>query len=210
MSAATIAFEDEQHHQVGYISVRPIIVTQTKSSKQSESLWNRYWWLLPLFLTLLSIYIAILLKNGPYQSFWCHTLGIRCKQLYVDTSSFYNPEYKDLYDIFINNLKKGYDSSAQLSVWKEGERVLELAGSIDNKDFKIDSLINILTLGQILTNIAMAYAIDQKWINNYDDQVIQYWPKFPSRAIKLNDTRLNEIENMIKTNYNNYYLYYTK
>merc|ERR1711963_290719 len=87
------------------------------------------------------------------------------------------PGYESVRDKFEENFRTGRETSAQLCVYVGEEKVVDLWGSIKDKDFSGDSITNVFSSTKSLAAIALASLVDRGLLN-YSDKISKHWPEF--------------------------------
>ena len=88
------------------------------------------------------------------------------------------PEYERLRRAFEQAFARGSELQAQLCVYADGERVVDLWGATDpDASFGPDSLVNIFSSGKSLEAIALATLVSEGRLD-YAAPVSTYWPEF--------------------------------
>lgn len=84
-----------------------------------------------LIVPLLS-YITYNAANKPaYSSLSCSLINFGCPSD-IPIHGFFDDEYKEAYDIFVDNFKQGRDVGASISAYVDGRQVLSLQGGWQN------------------------------------------------------------------------------
>ena len=88
------------------------------------------------------------------------------------------PGFESIQRLFEHNMNTYAEKNAQLCVYHQGTKVVDLwASTTNDSNFSADSLINVFSSGKSLAAIAMASLVD-KGLLKYDAKVIDYWPEF--------------------------------
>merc|ERR1712130_1069288 len=87
------------------------------------------------------------------------------------------PGYESVKELFEENFRTGRETSAQLCVYVGEEKVVDLWGSIKDKDFSGDSITNVFSSTKSLAAIALASLVDRGLLN-YSDKISKHWPEF--------------------------------
>lgn len=75
----------------------------------------------------------------PYfSSFPCALVGFVCPSSSFPIHGFVDDSYRDVYDIFVNNLKQGHEVGAGLTVYVDGKKVISLQGGWQDVENKIE------------------------------------------------------------------------
>jgi len=86
--------------------------------------------------------------------------------------------YESVEEMFKKNVETGRERDAQLCIYVEGERVVDLCGSAEGStSYTADSLQCIFSSSKAVTAIAVAQ-LAQRGLINYDNPVANYWPEF--------------------------------
>jgi len=109
----------------------------------------------------------------------CRLRSIRPYQITVDVLA---PETENIRAAFAANFARGLERGAQLVVYNDGKRTVDLSGITLPEDPAIrpydgDSINMIWSSGKVLTSIAMCILVD-KGVLNYGEKVCKYWPEF--------------------------------
>ena len=91
-----------------------------------------------------------------------------------------SPGYETVKDLFTDNFLTGRETHAQLCVYVQGAKVVDLWGTASTQEvghFTGDSLTNIFSSTKSLTSLAMAMMVDRGFIS-YTDKICRYWPEF--------------------------------
>jgi len=87
------------------------------------------------------------------------------------------PGYESVRDKFEENFRTGRETSAQLCVYVGEEKVVDLWGSIKDKEFTGDSITNVFSSTKSLAAIALASLVDRGLLK-YSDKISKHWPEF--------------------------------
>lgn len=74
--------------------------------------------------------------KAPYLDTSCSLLNIGCPTD-IPIQGFVDDEYKEAYDIFLDNFKNGHDVGASISAYVDGRQVLSLQGGWKDKENNI-------------------------------------------------------------------------
>lgn len=72
----------------------------------------------------------------PFKSLSCALLGIGCRSG-TPINGFVDPEYREVYDLFLKNFEQGLDVGAAVSVYVDGKQVASLQGGWKDREEKI-------------------------------------------------------------------------
>jgi len=102
-------------------------------------------------------------------------------------------EYETVKQMFVKNFKTGKEREAQLCVYVDGRRVIDLWGSAEgDESYNADSLQCVFSSSKVITAIAVASLADQGLIS-YSKPVASYIPDFASKSdIKVEDVLRHE------------------
>ncbi|KAI9363727.1 beta-lactamase/transpeptidase-like protein [Pilaira anomala] len=118
--------------------------------------------------------------KAPYVSLSCSLLGIGCPSG-IPIHGFVDDEYKEAYDIFLNNFKQGLDIGASISAYVDGRQVLSLQGGWQDPKEKIEYTNETLQMSysstKALNAIIIAQLVEQGLLD-YDELISTYWPEF--------------------------------
>ena len=95
----------------------------------------------------------------------------------VTVEGFAAPGYESVKEMFEKNCERGAEDSAQLCVYVEEKKVVDLWWSMSNPKYTGDTLTNVFSSTKSLTAIAMA-ALQDKGLISYDEKISTYWPEF--------------------------------
>ncbi|KAI7894202.1 beta-lactamase/transpeptidase-like protein [Mucor mucedo] len=133
-----------------------------------------------LIVPLVSIIAYNVLMKAPYTSFSCSLLHIGCPS-HIPIHGFVNDEYKEVYNIFVNNFKQGLDIGASISAYVDGKQVLSLQGGWHDRDKQIEytneTLQMVYSCTKGLDAIIIAQLVEQGLLS-YDQRISTYWPEF--------------------------------
>ena len=95
------------------------------------------------------------------------------------------PGYESVRDLFKSNIESGKERNAQLCVYVDGERVVDLWGSAEaDPKYNADSLQCVFSSSKAVSSIAIAQLVDRGFLN-YNNPFANYWPEF---GAELKDT----------------------
>jgi len=102
-------------------------------------------------------------------------------------------EYESVKQMFVKNFKTGKERDAQLCVYVEGKKVIDLWGSAEgDESYNGDSLQCVFSSSKVITAIAVASLADQGLVK-YGDPVANYIPEFASKpAVRVEDVLRHE------------------
>lgn len=144
-----------------------------------------------ILVVVLAFTITIIHNAPPHLSLQCSGFGLYCPQITFAKSG------KHKADETLNRIVKsithwidtGEAIASQLSIRQKGNEIFNFyaADTVRTGDrFDDRSLITIFSNGKTFEALFMALAIDQKWIDSYDDPITKYWPRFPTNRKKYN------------------------
>lgn len=88
------------------------------------------------------------------------------------------PGFESVQTLFEHNMNSMAEQNAQLCVYFQGAKVVDLWASVKNdSNFSADSLVNVFSSGKSLESIAVASLVG-KGLLNYDAKITDYWPEF--------------------------------
>ncbi|KAL9557642.1 hypothetical protein MBANPS3_001292 [Mucor bainieri] len=133
-----------------------------------------------LILPLVS-YVAYQAANKPsFASLPCALMGLDCLS-HVPVHGFVEDDYKEVYDLFVGNIKKGHEVGASVAVYVDGKQVVGLQGGWQDVENKIEYTENTLQMvfssTKALAAIIIAQLVDQGLLS-YDERIATYWPEF--------------------------------
>jgi len=106
-----------------------------------------------------------------------------------------HPEFESVRDMFKKNFLNGKEEDAQLCVYVDGKRVVDLWGSArGDETYNGDSLQCVFSSSKVITAIAIASIADRGLIK-YSSPVARYIPEFAAHSkehIKVEDLLRNE------------------
>ena len=92
------------------------------------------------------------------------------------------PGFESIETLYKQNMETMLERNTQLCVYFEGEKVVDLWGSvIGDESFSADSLVNAFSSGKSLESIAVGYLVSQGLVA-YGDKVSVHWPEFASHG----------------------------
>jgi len=143
--------------------------------------------LLSVAVALLAIEIAVVHHQAPYLSQQCVAFRSHCpiSKAYGrirDGSNGAAVHLHPLRQIMANWVRRGYAEGAQLSVFVANEERVNLFVRDDAKKpkFNQNSITSIFSSSKNFASLLIAIAVQNRWIESYDDAVSRYWPDFPS------------------------------
>jgi hypothetical protein len=83
--------------------------------------------------------------KAPFISLSCSLLKIGCPSN-IPIHGFVNDDYKQVYEIFLNNFKQGLDVGASISGFVDGHQILSLQGGWKNSEEKSEYTSETLQL----------------------------------------------------------------
>ncbi|RCI05881.1 hypothetical protein CU098_013672, partial [Rhizopus stolonifer] len=119
-------------------------------------------------------------NKGPYLSTACFLINYGCPTDFP-IHGFAEEPYKEAYDIFIDNFKRGLEVGAGLSVYVDGHPVINIQAGWQDLEKKIEYTNNTLQMvfssTKALDAILIAQLVDQGLLS-YDEKISTYWPEF--------------------------------
>ncbi|GAA5796435.1 hypothetical protein HPULCUR_001807 [Helicostylum pulchrum] len=116
----------------------------------------------------------------PFASFSCTLIGIDCPTD-IPIHGYVDDDYKEVYDIFLNNFKQGRDIGASVSAYVGGRKVVSLQGGWQDIEEKVEytneSLQMVFSTSKILGVVVIAQLVEQGLLE-YDEKISTYWPEF--------------------------------
>jgi len=86
--------------------------------------------------------------------------------------------YQSVKELFESHLKTGKDENAQVCVYVDGKRVVDLWGSsIGDKSYGPDDLQLVFSSGKSVGSFVVAMMVERGLLD-YDEKVSKYWPEF--------------------------------
>ncbi|KAI8991551.1 beta-lactamase/transpeptidase-like protein [Mycotypha africana] len=121
-------------------------------------------------------------NKAPFLSLSCAITGfVNCPPSNIPIHGFIADEYEPVKDIFINNFRKGLDVGAGLSVYVDGQQVIDLYGGWRDREKGIEytneTIQMVFSSTKALSAIIIAQMVDQG-ILDYDEKISTYWPEF--------------------------------
>lgn len=90
--------------------------------------------------------------------------------------------YQGVKDLFSSHLGSGKDENAQLCVYVDGKRVVDLWGSsIGDENYGPDDLQIVFSSGKSVGSFVVALMVDRGLLN-YDDKISMHWPQFAKKG----------------------------
>jgi len=87
------------------------------------------------------------------------------------------PGFESVKEMFTENFKRGKENSAQLCVYLEEEKVVDLWGSVTSDTFTGDCITNVFSSTKTLAAMAVATLADRGLLS-YSDRIEKHWPEF--------------------------------
>ncbi|KAI8643602.1 beta-lactamase/transpeptidase-like protein [Parasitella parasitica] len=110
----------------------------------------------------------------------CALVGYDCPSN-IPIHGFVDDNYKETYNVFVDNIKKGREVGAGLTVYVDGKKVVSLQGGWQDVENKIEYTNNTLQMvfssTKALSAIVIAQLVDQGLLS-YDERISTYWPEF--------------------------------
>lgn len=92
------------------------------------------------------------------------------------------PGFESMKALFRSEMNTKAEEKAQLCVYYQGEKVVDLWASKSNdNDFTADSLVNVFSSGKSLETLAIASLVDQGLLQ-YHDKIADHWPEFAAKG----------------------------
>lgn len=115
--------------------------------------------------------------RGPYSA------GKRSESFTVD--GMVAAGFEGVREAFTGNFERGLERNAQLCIYHQGERVVDLWGenqepgmsTAPDSGYNGDTLQSVYSSGKAIESTVFAIAVD-RGLCRYDDLVIKYWPEF--------------------------------
>ncbi|KAI8150364.1 beta-lactamase/transpeptidase-like protein [Fennellomyces sp. T-0311] len=133
--------------------------------------------------TVLGVVASVRIFNeGVFIPWSCSVLGYDCSKRYnVEFRGYVNEDYKSAEDAFKNNFFIGDDVGAAVTVYVDGEIVIDMQGGWQNVEDRIPYTNNTLQMvfssTKALTSIVVAQMVE-KGLLSYDEKIATYWPEF--------------------------------
>ncbi|CEJ02912.1 hypothetical protein RMCBS344292_16904 [Rhizopus microsporus] len=110
----------------------------------------------------------------------CVLFGYSCPHD-IPVQGYYDEKYKSIYDLFLQNFKNGLEVGAGLSVYVDGQQVVDLYGGWKDPKTKIpytnDTLQMVFSSTKFLNAIIVAQLVEQGLLS-YEERIATYWPEF--------------------------------
>ncbi|CEP13875.1 hypothetical protein [Parasitella parasitica] len=110
----------------------------------------------------------------------CALAGFNCPSN-IPIHGFFDGSYEETYNVFVDNIKKGREVGAGLTVYVDGKKVVSLQGGwqdVENKiEYTNDTLQMVFSSTKALSAIVIAQLVDQGLLS-YDERISTYWPEF--------------------------------
>ncbi|KAL7312064.1 hypothetical protein PS15m_007864 [Mucor circinelloides] len=133
-----------------------------------------------LIVPLASLVVYQAANKSSFSSLPCALVGFDCPS-HIPTHGFVDDDYKEVYDLFVNNIKQGHEVGASLAVYVDGKQVIGLQGGWQDVENKIEYTNNTLQMvfssTKVLAAIVIAQLVDQGLLS-YDERIATYWPEF--------------------------------
>jgi CubicO group peptidase (beta-lactamase class C family) len=91
-----------------------------------------------LIIPLISYIVYQSATKPPFMSTSCALTGFIDCPGSIPIHGYANDEYKEAYDMFINNFKNGQDIGAAMAVYVDGQKVIDVQGGWQDKEKKIE------------------------------------------------------------------------
>ena len=92
------------------------------------------------------------------------------------------PGFESMKALFRSEMRTKAEEKAQLCVYYQGEKVVDLwASKVNDHDFTADSLVNVFSSGKSLETLAVASLVD-KGLLQYTDKIADHWPEFAANG----------------------------
>ena len=111
-----------------------------------------------------------------------------------------NKKLNDIKSVLIDYIKNGQDIGSQISIFIKNKEILNFYAADSNRciNYNDYSLHTIFSSTKNIQALLIGIAINKGWIESYDDNVIKYWPKFPTKQqfyqVKNEEIIFDEIE----------------
>lgn len=95
-----------------------------------------------------------------------------------------DPNLTAIKDTLSDYILNGEDIGTQFSLWIDNKEILNYYAVDENvyPDYNESSLTLIYSSTKNVAAMLTSIAVNNGWIKSYDDEVIEYWPKFPTKA----------------------------
>jgi CubicO group peptidase (beta-lactamase class C family) len=92
-----------------------------------------------------------------------------------------SPGFEKVRDAFVENFARRHELGGACSVYRHGEKVVDLWGGVRNKStgepWQQDTMVLIWSATKGLAAMTLALAHSRGWLD-YDARVCRYWPEF--------------------------------
>ncbi|KAK4520818.1 uncharacterized protein ATC70_006698 [Mucor velutinosus] len=133
-----------------------------------------------LIVPLVSLVVYQAASKPSFLSLPCAVVGFDCPS-HIPVHGFVDDEYKEVYDLFVDNIKQGHEVGASLTAYVDGKQVISLQGGWQDVENKIEYTNNTLQMvfssTKVLAAIIIAQLVDQGLLS-YDERIATYWPEF--------------------------------
>jgi CubicO group peptidase (beta-lactamase class C family) len=106
--------------------------------------------------------------KAPFASLSCSLLNVGCLS-YIPIHGFVDYEYKQAYQIFLNNFKQGRDIGASISAYVDGHQILSLQGGWqnvkENIEYTNETLQMVFSSTKAFVSSSLVYHYIQKCEN---------------------------------------------
>lgn len=99
-------------------------------------------------------------NKAPFLSIQCTLLNVGCPS-YIPIHGFVDEEYKEVYDLFVDNFKQGRDVGAAISAYVDGKQILSLQGGWADVENKIEYTNETLQMVFSSTKALVRYFLTQ-------------------------------------------------
>eukprot|EP01084_Bolivina_argentea_P192915 331081_1 len=108
----------------------------------------------------------------------------------IDNKQIFN----DLKSVLADYIRHGQDIGTQISVFIKNKEQLNYYAVDKNRfpDYNVSSLHTIFSSTKNISALLIAIAVNNKWINSYDDNIHKYWPEFPTKSQFFKVTKDNK------------------
>eukprot|EP01084_Bolivina_argentea_P159956 278594_1 len=144
-------------------------------------------------LSILSSILIYRIHNGaPHHLTSCTLLAINCPKI-KEGGPIYggNNKFISLQNTLKSFVETGQDIASQICIYVDNKNELDYFVADSNRfpNYNSSSLTTIFSSTKNIAALLMAVAVDNGWINSYNDKVIDYWHAFPikSQIVYLNN-----------------------
>lgn len=103
------------------------------------------------------------------------------------------PGYESVKKLFEENFKNQLEAHAQVCVYVDGRRVVDLSGSIDDgRAYDEDTLTSAFSCSKNFESIAIATLVDQG-LMKYTDKIVNHWPEYGNNCPQKYEMTIEKI-----------------